>query len=68
MFTKQLGKHNLSVEIRNGVGIDLEFPDARPIWVQNNLTNTGEYMCFEGIIILLPFLVVSLGKVFEADE
>tara|TARA_R100001530_G_scaffold75892_1_gene53240 strand:+ start:473 stop:685 length:213 start_codon:yes stop_codon:yes gene_type:complete len=58
----------LTIEVRNGVGFDLEFVDSRPVWAFNNLTNTQSAMSFEGIIALVPFFMVSFGRVYAELE
>ena len=62
-----------TIELRNGVGIDLEFVDSRPVWVTKTDINTGvetwETMPFEGVIILLPFININVGRCYlEVDE
>lgn len=68
MFSIHVSGYSISLELRNGVGLDLEFCDARPIWVHNSLTDEGEYMSFEGVIILLPLLVFSVGKPYQEES
>jgi hypothetical protein len=58
----------ISGEIRNGVGIDLEFVDSRPVWTMNRETGDIDTMCMEGVIILLPFINISIGKVYKEVE
>jgi hypothetical protein len=58
-----------TVELRNGVGFDLEFVDSRPVWCFNNITEKQTAMPFMGVIILLPLLILSFGNVYkEIDE
>ena len=62
-----------SIELRNGVGIDIEFADSRPVWVTKVDLLTGEYtwetMPFEGVVILLPFININIGRCYvEVDE
>ncbi len=62
-----------SIELRNGVGIDLEFVDSRPVWVTKVDLLTGEYtwetMPFEGVVILLPFININIGRCYvEVDD
>ena len=62
-----------SIELRNGVGIDLEFVDSRPVWVTKFDLVTGEYtwttMPFEGVVILLPFININVGRCYvEIDD
>ena len=61
------GKH-LSLEWRTGTCIDLEFVDSRPVYTQNSLTGEIETMPFQGVIILLPCIIISWGNVYTFDE
>jgi hypothetical protein len=58
-----------TIELRNGVGFDLEFVDSRPVWVNIFDSATGESsftaMPFEGVIILLPFININIGRCYE---
>ena len=66
-MTKTFGQYHLSLNLRNGVGLDLEFTDTRAIWV---VINEGEYEAaqFEGIVLSMPFCVVTFGQVFLQGE
>ena len=55
----------LSVELINGCGLYLEFSDSRAMWVYNKKTQKAEAMPFEGILLHLPFVLVSYGRVYE---
>ncbi len=55
----------LSVELINGCGLYLEFADSRAVWVYNTKTQKTEAMPFEGILLHLPFVLVSYGRVYE---
>ena len=61
-----------TIELRNGVGIDLECVDSRPVWVTKTDINTGvetwETMPFEGVIILLPFININVGRCYVEGE
>lgn len=61
-----------TIELRNGVGIDLEFVDSRPVWVTKIDMSTGvqtwETMPFEGVIILLPFININIGRCYVEGE
>ena len=67
MQTSLFGKH-LSIEYRNGTGIDIEFCDSRPVWVHNTDTEETEAMPFMGTVILLPLLVITYGNVYTEQE
>ena len=66
-MTKTFGQYHLSLNLRNGVGLDLEFTDTRAIWV---VINEGEYEAaqFEGIVLSMPFCVVTFGQVYLQGE
>ena len=58
----------LSVELRTGTGIDIEWCQTRPVWTQNNLTGETEDLPFEGMIILLPCIIISYGLPYTFDD
>lgn len=60
-------KH-LSIEWRTGTGLDIEFVDSRPVYTQNSLTGEIETMPFQGVIILLPCIIISWGNVYTIEE
>ena len=57
-----------TIELRNGVGVDLEFVDSRPVWAYNSNDDTQTAMAFEGTILLIPFFMISLGRVYAEIE
>ncbi|MAN75596.1 MAG: hypothetical protein CME84_16140 [Henriciella sp.] len=57
-----------TIELRNGVGVDLEFVDSRPVWAYNSTNDTQTAMAFEGTILLIPFFMISLGRVYAELE
>ena len=58
----------LTVELRNGIGLDIEAVDSRPVWALNNITEELTTMAFNGMILLLPFLIITLGSVYDDYE
>jgi len=57
----------LNVEPRFGIGLDIESVESRPVWASVN----GEVSAyaFDGLILLVPFFIVSLGNIYtEAPE
>ena len=58
----------LSVELINGCGLFLEFADSRAVWVYNVETDRVFAMPFEGVLLHLPFLLISYGRVYEEIE
>jgi len=67
-MTKTFGKYNLSLNLRNGVGFDLEFTDSRAVWVVLNDSDIYEAAQFEGTVICLPFCVITFGQVFLLED
>ncbi len=59
-------KH-LNIDFRNGVGFDLEFADSKPVWVYNVYTDETTAMPFEGVVVLLPFVLISYGMVYDYE-
>lgn len=62
-----------SIELRNGVGLDVEFVDSRPVWVCKVDAVTGvstwDTMPFEGVVFLLPFININIGRCYvEVDD
>jgi len=57
-----------TVEFRNGIGIDLEFVDSRPVWVYNSETEEHSTMPYEGLVVLLPFIVITYGRPYKETE
>ena len=64
-MTKSFGEYYLSLDLRNGVGLDLEFADSRPVWISNSKTGGLAAACFEGTVVLVPFLVMTFGKIYQ---
>jgi len=60
----------LAIHLRNGVGIDLEFRQDKPVWI--TYEHEGEVVAtiseFDGIEVLIPFMRVSLGQLFEVKN
>jgi len=67
-MTANFGEYYLSFNLRNGVGIDLEFADSKPVWISNTMTGSISAASFEGIVFLAPFMIVTFGKVWQEDE
>ena len=61
------GELLLTIELRNGIGLDIEATDSRLVWVMNN-TGDLKTMLFNGLILLLPFIIITLGSVYEDYE
>jgi hypothetical protein len=57
----------LNIEPRFGIGLDIESVESRPVWTLQD----GELavMAFDGLVLLVPFFIVTLGNVWtEVDE
>ena len=66
-MTKSFGEYYLSIDLRNGVGLDLEFADSRPVWISNSETGGLATASFEGTVLMLPFMIITLGKIWMED-
>tara|TARA_R100001377_G_scaffold73728_1_gene49817 strand:- start:765 stop:965 length:201 start_codon:yes stop_codon:yes gene_type:complete len=66
-MTRGFGENFLSINYRLGVGIDLEFADSRAVWVTNSETEEINAASFEGVVIMLPFTVITFGKIWTED-
>ena len=62
------GELLLTIELRNGIGLDIEATDSRLVWVMNNNTGKLTTMLFNGIILLLPFVIITLGSIYDDYE
>ena len=58
----------LTIELRNGIGLDIEATDSRLVWVMDNNTGKLTTMLFNGIILLLPFVIITLGSIYDDYE
>ena len=57
------GMH-LSLNLRNGFGLDIEAASARPIWITDNLGDS-RFAVFDGLVICIPFCTITYGAVYE---
>ena len=55
----------LSIELINGCGLFLELADSRAVWVRNVETDETYAMPFEGVLLHLPFILISYGRVYD---
>ena len=55
----------LATELRNGIGWDIEFVSSRPVWVI--FGENVKAMPFNGVVILLPLIVITFGSVIEEE-
>jgi hypothetical protein len=63
-MTLQLGEYYLSLSLRNGVGLDLEFTNSRPVWVTSSLDDSLNAASFEGTVLLVPLIIITFGKIY----
>ncbi len=68
MINTDIFNRLLTVELRNGVARELEFHDSRHVWTYNSETEEHSTMPFEGLVILLPFIVVTYGRPYKEIE
>tara|TARA_R100001369_G_scaffold69999_1_gene97686 strand:+ start:704 stop:904 length:201 start_codon:yes stop_codon:yes gene_type:complete len=66
-MTTGFGEYFLTFNIRNGVGLDLEFTDSRAVWASNSDTGELTAVSFEGVVVLIPFFIVTFGKIWSED-
>ena len=62
------GELLLTIELRNGIGLDIEATDSRLVWVMDNNTGKLTTMLFNGMILLLPFVIITLGSIYDDYE
>jgi len=62
------GELVLTIELRNGIGLDIEATNSRLVWVMNNNTGDLKTMLFNGLILLLPFIIITLGSIYDDYE
>ena len=67
-MTKTFGDYNLSINLRNGVGLDLEFTESRAVWVILDNSEKYDAAQFEGIVLSLPFCVITCGQVYLSED
>lgn len=58
----------LNAEFINGCGVFLEFSDSRAVWCHNHETGEMVAMAFEGVMLSLPFILITYGRVYEEVE
>ena len=56
----------LNVEPRFGFGFDIESVESRPVWTMKG--DVVSAMAFDGLVLLLPFFIVTLGNVWETED
>ena len=57
----------LTFSFRNGCGIDLEFAEARAMWVSKDMVNL-EVAAFGGVVLSLPFCNIMYGRCFQLED
>lgn len=66
-MTAGFGENFLTINYRLGVGFDFEFADSRAVWITNSLTEEISAASFEGVVIMLPFTVITFGKIWTEE-
>ncbi len=59
---------HLSIELINGCGLFLEFADSRAVWTMNRETEEVSALPFEGILLYLPFILITFGRVYSEQD
>ncbi len=69
MISWRIGKkRTLTVELRNGTGLDIEFVDSRPVWTYSETTQEIEALPFCGTVVLLPLFTITFGYVYKMED
>jgi hypothetical protein len=58
----------LGLEFRMGVGFDVEAVESKPVWVHNSITEETSAMPFDGLVVLLPFMIITFGYVYTIED
>ena len=58
---------HLSIELINGCGVFLEIADSRAVWTVDKQTEEVGALPFMGIMLYLPFILITFGQVYEQD-
>ena len=64
-MTMKVFGQSLTIEFRNGVGLDIEFANSRPVWISKAGSEQLEVAEFEGLLISLPFILISFGVCYQ---
>ena len=64
-MTMKVFGQSLTIEFRNGVGFDIEFSNSRPVWISKVGSEQLEVAEFEGLLISLPFILISFGVCYQ---
>tara|TARA_R110000737_G_scaffold259837_1_gene268302 strand:+ start:120 stop:317 length:198 start_codon:yes stop_codon:yes gene_type:complete len=65
-MTKYLFGMYWSIGFRNGFGFDIESVDSKAVWCMD-----GDEMfasAFNGIVCLLPLIIITVGNLVDIDE
>ena len=56
-----------SINMRLGVGLDIESCSSRPVWITgpDEKIEVGE---FDGLVFSIPFFVITIGNVWKAED
>jgi hypothetical protein len=57
-----------NLDLRNGIGFDIEFVDSKLVWAYNPLIEDFAPRTFYGTVILLPFFTIQVGKLVAEEE
>jgi hypothetical protein len=59
-----------TIEFRLGFGFDLEVTDSRPVYF-TKLSSAGRTLhpaAFDGVVLLLPFTIITIGECYEVEQ
>lgn len=65
-MTKYLFGMYWSLQLRYGFGFDIESVDSKAVWVTHDDETFAS--AFDGLVILLPLVLITIGNLVEVDE
>ena len=63
-----LFKMHLTINFRNGFVFDIEATSSRPVLITEVNTGNEKFALLSGLVISLPFAVITYGEVYELEE
>lgn len=55
-----------SIGFRNGFGFDIESVGSKAVWVMDDDETFAS--AFDGLVILLPLVLITIGNLVEVEE
>jgi hypothetical protein len=65
-MTKYLFGMYWSISLRNGFGFDIESVDSKAVWAVDG--DEVFASAFNGIVVLLPILIITVGNLVEVEQ